>query len=719
MPYLRPLVAALLLSPLFVACGGGGGGNDPEDVLVRVVFPGPTAITDQAMIRIRGIAPDPDRVKAVAVDGLPATSGDGFATWGVDVPLVPGANDLQVDVTDEDGNELVAHVRARVLSIGQFPLYVRSLALDVASNRLYFIDAQLQTLGFVNLLTGHRTLVSGAGRGSGTDFEDPEGLVLDVPNGRAFVAEGAQGSPGSRKVQSVNLTTGNRTVVSSAAVGTGPPNFSDPENLAYDPVADSVLVADEGLSALISFDPDDGNRTEVSRTGGAGSGDDFVIGPFDLFVDFPGNTAYVADRDTVFQVTLSTGARSILSDDNMGGGDQMQTATAIVMDGGQLVVADRGRRNIIGIDVQTGDRTILSSGDVGTGPDLERVFDVANQATAGRVFACNGEHTVFDVDLSTGNRSLVFDDKAGTGEGLGNIVGDVAYDPTNGAVYALTQNAASQGVLLRVSPVTGERTELSGPGRGGGPQLNSGFGPMTLDVAGTLYVFDSNDEALYAVDLSDGDRTLVSGAGRGAGTATPSASDLLFDPVSGTVLLVASNQDHLVEIDPATGDRTTVSDNSPGQGDDFLVPDAMALDRANNRILVIDSGGTRVLYAVNRSTGVRTALTDSTQATGTFFRPSSMFLDAPNNRVVAVRDSVTSASSPTTSVVAFAIDLTTGNRTDVSALDVGVGPNPMSPRGADYDAATHRLFVADLRFDAVFVYDTRDPTAFDRAVLTR
>ncbi len=269
------LVLGGLLVWTTIGCGTGGGGDgdtdDVENTIVRVVFPGPTGLTDQAMIRIRGTAPNASEVEGVRVGGVNATSGDGFATWHADVPLVPGLNVLDVDVSQPGGVELLAHIVVRILSVGQYPLFVRSLALDSMNGRLYYIDARLQTLAFIALATGLRTLVSGGGVGAGPDFVDPEGFVLDVPNGRAFVTEG---SPGARRVMSVALASGDRTIVSGlgAGVGTGPPNFNNPEGITYDPQTDTVLVCDEGLNGFVSFDPDNGDRTDVSSNSGTGGG---------------------------------------------------------------------------------------------------------------------------------------------------------------------------------------------------------------------------------------------------------------------------------------------------------------------------------------------------------------------------------------------------------------------------------------------------------------
>ncbi len=446
-----------------------------------------------------------------------------------------------------------------------------------------------------------------------------------------------------------------------------------------------------------------------------------MIGPFDLVADFAGDTAYTNDRSAVLTVTLSTGVRSILSNSNTGMGDTFQTLTGIVMDGSQLVVGDEGRRRIFGVNMTTGDRTTISGNGVGSGPEFDRVIDIENHMTAGRVYACDEEHTVFDVVLSSGNRSLVFDDRIGSGVDLTDTFPrDVAYDSMTGALFMTIRNATNDAEVVRVSPVTGERKRISGPGVGSGPLFEAN-GPIALDVAGRiLYVFDWDTEALYAVDINRGDRTLISQEGvRGGGPAIPSATDLLFDPVSGTVLLVSSNQDQLIEIAPASGERVTLSDNSGAFGPNFLVPDAMTLDRANNRILVLDNSFPTILFAVHRTTGVRTVVTDSSMATGILPRGSSLHLDAANNRVLLLRDQVANASSPTTNVTVTGIDLATGNRTPLSAIDMGVGPNPIRPNGGDFDPATGRLFCSDTRFDAVYVYDTSNPAMFHRAVLTR
>lgn len=722
-----PFVALSLIVGLVLAagCGGGGGEEGPgeeivETSLVRVVFPGPTGITDQSTIRIRGVAPDPSQVTNVVVDGQAALTVDDYATWSVDVALDAGLNVLDVDVTDGEGGVFPAHLVVRVLNVGHFPVTVRALALGSSGNRLFLADARLETLSAMNLTTGYRTVVSGGGVGGGTPLEDPEGLVLDPAGGAAYMMRGQQSTQG---VVRIDLATGNRTLISANGIGSGT-NLNDPKGLAFDVQNTRLVAADAFPDALRAIDLLTGDRTPLSDHVSVGGGDDFAS-PFDLVLDATGSTAWVSDRnDKVTRVNLLTGDRTRLADDDTGAGHDFQTVSGIVDDpaGDRVIVGDDGSGNglVVAVDKLTGDRTILSSDDVGFGPELGRIIDLAPGALAGRVLTCENTDRILEVRLSTGERRHVQRDEIGSGEDLEDAyVPDVAYDPVTGAVLLLARpDGGGATRILRISPTTGERVVLSGPGVGSGAALD-GATEMTLDVAGRrLFVFDWDTEALYAVALAGGDRTLISGVARGTGPEIPSAMDLLFDDATGTILLVTSNEDRLLEIDPASGDRTLLSDRT-GFGPEWLVPSTLALDPAAGLVYVLDHQNPKTLFAVDRATGVRVVLTDSTMGTGILASAASMHLDAANGRLLLVRESIANASSPTTQAEVTALDLATGNRTIVSDPFVGVGPAMISPTGGAYDPATRRLFVSENRMDGVYVLDTRNPASFDRAILSR
>src|SRR5262245_43673452 len=77
---------------------------DSDPPQARIDFPLPTALTDAATLRIRGTARDPDGVASVRVNGVAASTVNGFATWWVELPLEFGENVLRVETLDFAGN---------------------------------------------------------------------------------------------------------------------------------------------------------------------------------------------------------------------------------------------------------------------------------------------------------------------------------------------------------------------------------------------------------------------------------------------------------------------------------------------------------------------------------------------------------------------------------------------------------------------------------------
>ena len=121
----------------------------------------------------------------------------------------------------------------------------------------------------VDPITGDRTIVSSAAVGSGQNLERPEGIAI-AANGDLVVAD--QGPSSVDAVVRIDPTTGNRTVVSKASVGGGP-NFSDVRGVAVESTGD-ILVVDIGLEAVLRVDPCTGDRTIVSSSA-VGNGTDF------------------------------------------------------------------------------------------------------------------------------------------------------------------------------------------------------------------------------------------------------------------------------------------------------------------------------------------------------------------------------------------------------------------------------------------------------------
>src|SRR5262249_30555113 len=111
--------------------------------------------------------------------------------------------------------------------------------------------------------------------------------------------------------------------------------------------------------------------------------------------------------------------------------------------------------------------------------------------------------------------------------------------------------------VIRVDPVTGDRTQVSGPDVGRGQRLAIPEG-IAVQADKGIVVVDTNLHALVRVDPETGDRTIVSDAntGRGPLFEIPWAIAVEAD---GHLVVIVSLLPAVVRVDPATGDRTIVS----------------------------------------------------------------------------------------------------------------------------------------------------------------
>ncbi|HEX7835892.1 MAG TPA: hypothetical protein VF469_00435, partial [Kofleriaceae bacterium] len=135
----------------------------------QIVFPPATGAIDAPAIWVRGTAEDNDGVAAVHVNGVLATTMDGFHTWTAEVALNPGVNPIEVETTDALGNRdaRAAHVEVVRRGIGflSFPG-----ALTLASpTRAIVANMVSATLVAVDLATGVRTLLPEASSPSVTE----------------------------------------------------------------------------------------------------------------------------------------------------------------------------------------------------------------------------------------------------------------------------------------------------------------------------------------------------------------------------------------------------------------------------------------------------------------------------------------------------------------------------------------------------------------------
>jgi hypothetical protein len=111
--------------------------------------------------------------------------------------------------------------------------------------------------------------------------------------------------------------------------------------------------------------------------------------------------------------------------------------------------------------------------------------------------------------------------------------------------------------LYRVDASTGDRTLVSGLGRGEGPDLVYPFG-IVVESPRSIFVSDNGANRIVRVDPWDGSRELVSGDGRGAGPALEQPTDMFRLPSGDLAVIAYPASSQVLRVDPITGDRDAI-----------------------------------------------------------------------------------------------------------------------------------------------------------------
>jgi len=196
------------------------------------------------------------------------------------------------------------------------------LIVDRTNNRLLVTDRKLKAVLAVDLTTGERTVISDSSTPNNINaFNIPQGMALDSTNNRLLVVDWW---PGQEALLAVNLDTGARTIISDNNTPNNIIDFSAPISLALDPnrLNNRVLVLDSRLHAVLAVDLTTGIRTVISDNSMPNSGPSFA--PTSLVLDSNNNRVLVL-VDGIFigvmAVDLNSGVRTVISGNSMPNND--------------------------------------------------------------------------------------------------------------------------------------------------------------------------------------------------------------------------------------------------------------------------------------------------------------------------------------------------------------------------------------------------------------
>jgi hypothetical protein len=335
----------------------------------------------QSMVRPIGIDLAPDQTHYYVVDeGLDGIfrvgSQSGDATLVMETGVGSGPTVVEprgLDIHEESGLVFYVDTYTKALrfmdpttgerqivsdaNTGSGPLFSSptDLAIDAGANRAFVVDGGPEVIE-VNLASGERSIVSGAGRGIGPEWTGPARIALDLNNNRLYILDSPQSTAfPDPAVYAVDMSSGDRAIVSSSAVGAGP-EFSSLglRGIAFDSGNSRILVTDSFKRAVLTVDPVNGDRAILSQQGQVGTGIDNFF-PSDLVVDESQGRALV----------------------------------------GAFLDLDIG---VIAIDLDTGDRELLAN----LGQSAGFPYDIAFRETGKRAFVSSNDGRILIVDLQSG-----------------------------------------------------------------------------------------------------------------------------------------------------------------------------------------------------------------------------------------------------------------------------------------------------------------------------
>jgi Glucodextranase, domain B len=303
--------------------------------MLRMVFP-ISGVTTAATVTARGTTDGKDVAK-VTVNGVAATSSDGFLTWKASVPLNSGDNTVTALMERGDQSQVqvsaaVARVasdtaikRGKLLSGVTFSLMGGSV--DSKGTAMYLADVNADGVLRIDIETGDQAWATcsehsnpcGDGPGKGVPFTQPMDVAVDEAHQRAFVIDGqnvfavdltGKGGPSERTIISgPDVTDASYSPPTYAGRGSGP-QAQQFGSMSYDPAANVIYAVDwgQGNNAPVGFfkiDPETGNRQVLSSIGAGGVFRQIDISPAKgvLF----STAAYQSSLTTV---KLSDGTRS-------------------------------------------------------------------------------------------------------------------------------------------------------------------------------------------------------------------------------------------------------------------------------------------------------------------------------------------------------------------------------------------------------------------------
>jgi sugar lactone lactonase YvrE len=458
---------------------------------------------------------------------------------------------------------------------------------------LYITDTENNTIRSMNLATQQVLTYAGAlGVSGNTDgpaasalFREPEGLAVDS-GGLLYV-----GDVDNQVIRCIDLGSGTVSTVAGTAMmagdtdGTGSAaRLNKPTALAFDPTSGDVFIADSLNLAVRRFHPPTAAVTTLITLG---------VTPLGLAID--GTNVLVSTSDNrIVQVAMATGMSTTLAGtaNSKGFVDGVGTAALFNYPGGlyndgagNLYVADYGNQVLRRMNLQTGAVTTFAGAQSQGSSD--------GTGSAARFYGPTGVAT----------------------DGAGNFYVTDTFNHT------IRQVVASTGAVTTLAGSAGMPGESDG--QGSTARFNYPQG-LAYDLAGHLYIADTNNNSVRKLDLSTGQVMTLgvySDSGISLNSPTSIAVDneqlLVSEPDAQIVLSINLGPDPAGYKMSVLAGTSGVSGSLDGIGGSaqFSYPDGLTVDGLGN-LYVSDVYNQSVRQIVLATQAVSTLVSGTSNAFG-------------------------------------------------------------------------------------------------------
>ncbi|WP_444891599.1 hypothetical protein [Microbulbifer sp. DLAB2-AA] len=284
-----------------------------------------------------------------------------------------------------------------------------------------------------------------------------------------FLASSELSGDGAENLYGLNLNDNNIfKIIDMGDIGFISADFGL-ASLQVDRVNDTAYILSQASGQLYKVILNTGSITQVSRNfrgkGPSLTGFSVLGFEYDVINNYLvtlTSSVWSDGGGKIMSIDINSGDRKVISGPDHGLGVKFSHANDLsISQQGNIFVADSGGNDIKVVNAQTGDRAISAGNDIGCCTLLEYPSDVEVDAQGTTAVIINPWKQLLKVDLSTGNRTILTDgtEEHGTGPTWDGL-SDIEVDFDKAIVYALGFPRSGVRAIYEVSLDTGDRKIL-------------------------------------------------------------------------------------------------------------------------------------------------------------------------------------------------------------------------------------------------------------------